>query len=60
MNDLIEDVYLGIGELAVESQNYYLQPPYSKLITHEIAASVANNCYRAVFGGHLAPSKAWD
>jgi hypothetical protein len=31
MSELIEDVYLGVGELAVESQRYYLRKPYSKL-----------------------------
>ena len=31
MDGFIADVYLGIGELAVDSQKYYLQPPYCRL-----------------------------
>ena len=31
MDGFIADVYLGIGELAVDSQRYYLQPSYCRL-----------------------------
>ena len=37
MEELIADVYLGIGELAVDSQKYYLRPSYGRLPSHAIS-----------------------
>ena len=31
IDEFLADVYLGIGELAVDSQNYYLRPSYGML-----------------------------
>ena len=33
MEEFVADVYLGIGELAVDSQKYYLRPSYGMLVT---------------------------
>ncbi len=39
MEELIADVYLGIGELAADSQKYYLRPSYGRLRSHAMSKS---------------------
>ena len=39
MQELIADVYLGIGELAVDSQKYYLRPSYGRLRSRAMSKS---------------------
>ena len=39
MEELIADVYLGIGELAVDSQKYYLRPSYGRSRSHAMSKS---------------------
>lgn len=36
MDEFLADVYLGIGELAVDSQRYYLRPSYGILGTQAL------------------------
>ena len=39
MEELIADVYLAIGELAIDSQKYYLRPSYGRLRSHAMSKS---------------------
>lgn len=36
MDEFIADVYLGIGELAMDAVKYYLRPSYGRRATHAI------------------------
>ena len=59
MEAFVADVYLGVGELAVDSQRYYLRPPYGRSAPHVILRDAdVHNSYSPILAGNSAPTKA--
>lgn len=50
MDAFVADVYLGVGELAVDSQRYYLRPPYGRSAPHVILKGRCSQLLQSDFG----------
>ena len=58
MDEFLADVYLGIGELAVDSQKYYLRPSYGMLGSKALCIGETDSWFSSILASSSSPTRA--